>query len=415
MSMRELEKIPVCEEIKKLADKFPTDIFIVGGKVRNFLMGVDTEDIDLCSSLSLSALEEIVKNYGFELKFKNEQLQTAKIVINDKLYDYARFRTEIYEKGGFRLPKEVEFVKTPQEDYLRRDFSVNSIYYNLKTGKYLDFCGGIQDLKNKVIKTVSSPKKVLADDGLRILRMIRVACEMSFKIDRETFIAASQNISNLLNVSGVKLANEIKKICDSSKHLCAKKNAHIRGIKLLNKLKAWKYFGFNFDKLKPKMLNTQVKKYYGLLIDIINAEDPASISYFLAQVLDRLEIGKRKKEEIINIISGYFDALNKVSNKIYFSKYFDHFEEIYKILYQKSKLTAQKYHFFYKYIINHKLVVKVSDLKVSNKDLAKNFPSLPEKSYNIILNMVLTDVFEGKYPNENERILKEIEKKLNLS
>jgi len=412
--MRELEKIPVCSGIKKLADKFPVDIFIVGGKVRNFLMDIDTDDIDLCSALSLDELEKVANSLNFEIKFKNDQLQTAKIVINENIYDYARFRTESYEKGGLRLPKEVEFVNSPKEDYLRRDFSVNSIYYNLKTGEYLDFCGGISDLKNKTMKTVADPYKVLADDGLRILRMVRIACELDFKIDRDTFNAASQNIANLLNISGVKLANEINKICTSSSFGYAKKNAHIYGIKLLNRLKAWKYFGFSFDRLKPKMLKNQTEKQYALLIDIIDAEDPASISYFLAQILDKLEISKKKKAEIINVISGYFDALNKVSNKVYFSKYFDNFEKIYKILLQKSKLTAQKYNFFYKYIINHKLVVKVTDLKVNSKDLAKNFPTLPKKSYDIILNMVLTDVFEGKYPNDNERIIKEIEKKLRL-
>lgn len=412
--MKNLNAIPISEKLNKLAGIFPADLFIVGGKVRNHLMKIENDDIDLCSTASLLEIEKVFEGTEFELKFRNEELQTAKIIVGDSIFDYARFRTEVYEKGGKRFPKSVEFVGSPEKDYLRRDFSVNAIYYNIKNEDFLDYCDGIKDLRNRLIKCVRNPYEVLKDDGIRILRMIRIACELNFRIERNTLLAASENISNLLNISGVKLANEFKRICDSSFYGFGTKNAHMRGFKLLNKLNAWKYLGVSFDKLKLKMVKKQTKKYFGLLIDIIDSERPASISYFLNNILDKLELNKKKKEEIINIISGYYDALNRMSNKVYFAKYFDNFPKIYEILSQKSKVIAQKYNFFYKYIINHKLVVKVSDLKVSARDLSKYFPSLPKKSYNIILNMVLSDVFEGKYTNDNETILKEIDKKLKI-
>ena len=72
---------------------------------------------------------------------------------------------------------------------------------------------------------------------------------------------------------------------------------------------------------------------------------------------------------------------------------------------------AQKYNFFYKYIISHKLVISVNDLKIDKKDLKKNFPSLPAKMYDKVLLEALSDVFDGKCPNRQEDLLKSIGKK----
>ncbi len=405
-------KILIPECLEKLASIFPKDLYIVGGKVRNFLLNIDNEDYDLCSCLTIDELEEVIKNTTFELKFKNKNLSTAKIIADGMAFDYATFRQEAYEEGGQRIPKFINFVESPEKDFLRRDFTVNAIYYNLKKQTYHDFCNGLKDLKNKVIRTLKNPDEVLKDDGIRIFRMVRIACELNFKIDRETFLSASRNISNLMNVAGVKVLEEMMRICNSSYIGVCDKSAHIKGVKYLNSLKPWKFMGLSFDRVKINMIKKDVPKYLGLLIDIVDSEKPASVSYFLHNLLLKLELNKKKKEEIVNTLSGYYDALNRIPNKIYFSKYFDNFQTIHQLLLQKNKTLAGKYAFFYKYIVSHKIVVKISDLKITNKDLQKHFPSLPKKSYNVILNMILSDIFEEKYSNDNQTIISEIEKKL---
>ena len=410
--MSEIKKIILPDCIEKLADLFPVDLYVVGGKVRSHLMNLVNDDIDLCSSLTISQLEEVLKKSDYQIKFKNETLNTAKIICDEKAYDYATLRKEVYQEGGFRQPESVEFIDSIQEDFVRRDFTINAVYYNIKSGQFFDFCDGVKDIKKRVIRCVRNPYEVLNDDGLRILRMVRIASELDFKIDYQTYNAAAKNITNLSNVSGVKLCSELVRICNSSFVAVCNKKAYLRGIKILNKLKAWKYFNLNFEKVKINMIKKVQDRVIGLLIDIVNSQKPASISYFLNKVLDKLQINKKRKEEIINVLSGYYDALNRMPNKIYFAKYFDNFEKIYDILACKSKTLAQKYNFFYKYIISHKIVVRIADLKVSNRDLAKNFPSLPQKSYKVILNMILSDIFEGKYNNDKTVILSEIEKKL---
>lgn len=410
--MNEIERIQLPKCIEELAEKLPVDLYVVGGKVRNHLMNIENDDIDLCSSLTLEELEKNFENTEYELKFKNQALGTAKILYNGKSFDYATLRREKYEEGGFRQPKTVEFIDSIEEDCLRRDFSINAIYYNVKTGQFFDFCNGIRDISKKIIRCVKDPNEVLADDGIRILRMVRISAELNFKISKDTYASAVKNVGNLINISGVNIAKEMIKICDSSFIGVGDKNAYLKAIKNLNKLRVWKYFGVSFEKLKPNMVKKEITKYLGLLIDIIDAEKPASISYFLNRVLDQLQINKKKKEQIVNIISGYYDALNRIPNKLYFAKYFDNFERILEILNLKSKGLAQRYNFFYKYIISHKVVVRIADLKISYRDIANHYPSLPKKSYDVILNMVLSDIFEGKYNNDKATILKEIDKKM---
>ena len=133
---------------------------------------------------------------------------------------------------------------------------------------------------------------------------------------------------------------------------------------------------------------------------------------------DRItDVYSRIVQDIINLKPDYMSLLVGVNDvwRAFDSGYGTgtaRFEKIYDILACKSKTLAQKYNFFYKYIISHKIVVRIADLKVSNRDLAKNFPSLPQKSYKVILNMILSDIFEGKYNNDKTVILSEIEKKL---
>ena len=143
--MSSVEKIHVPKSVEKLAQAFPVALYIVGGKVRNHLMKIENDDIDLCSSLTLSQLDIILNKIGYEQKFKNESLGTSKIICGKEVFDYATLREESYPEGGVRQPKKVEFVESIEDDYQRRDFSINALYYKIKTGEYFDFCGGLNE------------------------------------------------------------------------------------------------------------------------------------------------------------------------------------------------------------------------------------------------------------------------------
>ena len=101
-----------------------------------------------------------------------------------------------------------------------------------------------------------------------------------------------------------------------------------------------------------------------------------------------------------------------MKNKNYFFKYYQDWANIYPLLGAKSKRTQSKYNFFYKYIIEHGLVISVTDLAINAGDIKENFPNIDKRSYERILNNLLSKVFDGKVANTKEELLKEIEKNL---
>lgn len=390
------------QNVRELARLVGTDFYIVGGFLRNKLLGRKCDDEDLCSPLTLDELEKKLEGSDFSLKMKNKNFGTCKIVCGNKSYDYATFRKETYKKG--HCPDEVEFVKTIEEDVKRRDFTINSIYYNLKTQEIIDPLDGIQDLQRKLVRATSP--EILQNDGLRILRMIRLACEYIFSIEKRTCKIALANINLVKDLTKSKVIEEIKKLLRQTS-----KKATLKSLKLYNKLGVWEKLGLPARKIKLKMVTKCNDRVFGLAIDIVDTIKPASVSYFLEHLFADTGMTKKQVAQMVNILSGYYDALNHMQNKNFFFKYFENFPSIYQILQKKSKYLAQKYNFFYKYIISHKLVISVSDLKITKRDLKKAFPSLPAKMYDKVLLEALSEVFEGKCPNTQEELLKYIGRK----
>ena len=154
-------------------------------------------------------------------------------------------------------------------------------------------------------------------------------------------------------------------------------------------------------------------KSQGFLIDVIDTVHPISISYYLNLILsESFGLNKKMVDQYINILSGYYEALNKLQNKPYFFKYFNAFPNIYLLLVHKSKSLANKYQFFYKYIIAHKLIVSVKDLNITGDDLKKYYPTVKPERYKPILESLLSDIFDGNIDNEKEELIKAVEAKL---
>lgn len=414
--MNSIKKIKLPAELSKLARAFPVDLFVVGGYVRNQIIGIDSGDIDLCSSLPFEKLTKIATDCGFEIKHKNKTLGTAKLVFGDKIYDYATFRVEKYGDDKSHKPCEVEFIDDLKLDASRRDFTINAIYYNINKQSLTDFYNGFYDLRKGIVRAIGNAEEVMFNDGERILRMIRIAGELNFKIDKSTYNAGLRNVGNLYGINAERIANEISKIlyCDKKYVEKGKKSSFDKCLKLLNKMGIWKCLSTDMEKVNYSMVKKCADRTLGLMIDMIDTVNPASVSYFLFKLISKTALSKKKTEQIINIISGYYEALNRKSNKQYFFKYFDNFENIYNLLEKKSKIIAQKYQFFYKYIISYHLVINVRDLDISAKEIKKEFPTLPVKKYNEVLEDVLSDIFDNLYPNKKEVILEEIAKKMTI-
>ncbi len=417
LELREgIMNIEVSSTLKKLTDLFPCDLFIVGGHVRNCLLGIEQDiqnDVDIVSELTLDEVAKILNKTSFDFKVKSRNLGTAIITYNEERFEYSTFRRELYNESGQHTPERVEFITDVTEDAKRRDFTINCIYYNLKTDELHDVYHGIDDLKKKVLRTVETPEFVLSKDGARILRLFRFQCELGFKIEKETLQAAIKYADNVRDISSERRVTEIIKILHSfKKYTTSKPNAFMRAFRIFNKYQLWSTFGMDVPKIKFNMVKKVEHKSQGFLIDLIDTVNPVSVSYYLEGTLTEIGIPKKQMQQLINVLSGYYSALNKESNKSYFFKYFDNFPIIYLLISKKSKILAMKYEFFYKYIISHKLVISVKDLKINGDDIKKYYPHVSPKRYRAILESLLSDVFDCKILNDKKDLIEAVNLKL---
>ena len=177
-----------------LQEKLSSPLYLVGGAVRNELLGLPVSDYDICGDLSPERLSEELVGL-FTLRDVNPRIGTVKIVGEGVCFEYTRFRRDSYPiDSGEHIPSGVEFVSSPEEDAFRRDFTVNAIYKR-SDGMIIDPTGGLADLEKRVLRTTREPEAVFSEDGLRLLRLVRLAAELGFDI--EQFSKNSYTISGI--------------------------------------------------------------------------------------------------------------------------------------------------------------------------------------------------------------------------
>lgn len=195
--------------------------YVVGGYVRDYLRKIKTNDIDICTNARVKDLMEIFKDYKVTpLEYGNILLETK-----DYLYEITTFRKDI-DYINNRKPI-IEYVDTLEEDITRRDFTVNSICMD-KDGKIIDLLNGKKDLNKKIIRTIGDPYFKIKQDSLRILRAIRFASCLNFKIEDNLKNAIKENKDLLKDLSYERKKEELTKIFTSDNKAY--------GIKLLKEL-----------------------------------------------------------------------------------------------------------------------------------------------------------------------------------
>lgn len=199
----------VLEVLKDLSNIFENagyEIFAVGGTVRDYLLKKDVTDFDFVTDATpqeikgfLSNCDATFEKYGII----NYQLEDVKLQI-------ATFRIE-KNYSDFRHPAEIVFVRSMEEDYLRRDFTINALYLD-KDGKVYDFCHGLDDLNQKKIRMIGNADERIKEDPLRILRGIRFAHSLKFEIDDDLSKAMKVNFNLLKKINSQKILEEIRKM-----------------------------------------------------------------------------------------------------------------------------------------------------------------------------------------------------------
>ncbi|OQX98010.1 MAG: tRNA nucleotidyltransferase [Bacteroidetes bacterium 4572_128] len=219
----------IFEIIRELEDK-PS--FVIGGFVRDLIIGRNSKDIDIVvlgSGIELA--KKVAKNIGKNTKisiFKN--FGTAMLRYGNYEIEFVGARKESYKRNS-RKPM-VE-NGTLEEDQKRRDFTINAMAISLNKnnfGKLIDPFNGINDLKEKILKTPLEPEKTFSDDPLRMMRGIRFASQLNYKIEKNTYNAISEQKNRIKIVSKERITEELNKILMSKKPSIAFKILYNTGL-----------------------------------------------------------------------------------------------------------------------------------------------------------------------------------------
>jgi len=181
------------------------EAFVVGGCVRDSLMGIEPKDYDIATSATPLQIKPLFEK-TFDTGIKHG---TITVVVDGVNFEVTTYRIDGEYKDG-RRPVKVSFANKLIDDLIRRDFTINAIAYHGRTG-YIDPYDGLDDIDDMCIRGVGDPAKRYQEDALRMLRCIRFASQLGFYIERETYQALIDNASLISQISIERVRDEIIK------------------------------------------------------------------------------------------------------------------------------------------------------------------------------------------------------------
>ncbi len=206
--------IPVPADLQEFSLLFPTPLYIVGGYVRDALRGKISSDIDICCSLSPDEVALLTDGKKYKLSLIKRDTGTVSIRSGKTEWQYTAFRSDVYLSGHTPVcikPADIT------GDARRRDFKANAIYYDIKNQTIVDPLGGVKDVENKVLSTTRTPEEVFSEDGLRLMRLARLASETGFTPEKATLEGAARNAGKIDEIAPERIRVELERILRSPK------------------------------------------------------------------------------------------------------------------------------------------------------------------------------------------------------
>lgn len=254
--------------------------YIVGGYPRDYLLGIKTKDIDICTNASPKQIMEIFDTEGGS----DVNYGSVKVIYKNYKFDVTTFRKDIkYEDN--RKPVKIKYINDLKKDLLRRDFTINTICID-KDGNFIDLLGAKEDMDKRIIRTVGNPRYRLKEDSLRILRAVRFASILDFDIDDKTRNYIVKYGYLLKKLSGSRKKEELSKIFSS----------------------------VNKEKVRELLIDLELDKYLGIknLDKIILCDDIIGI-WSQLELEDDYPMTRSEKELIRNIREMLKLDINKFS------------------------------------------------------------------------------------------------------
>lgn len=437
-------KLTLPKEVKDILSKLKKtkfQVYIVGGCVRDMLLGRETSDWDFTTD---ATPEQILKL--FPDGFYDNKFGTVGVPVGTIIYEITTFRSE-YGYSDHRHPDKISFGKTLDEDLARRDFTINALASDGE--KIIDLFDGEKDLKNKIIKAVGDPEKRFNEDALRMMRAIRIATELQYLIEEKTFSAIKTNASLLSKISNERIRDELMKIMASP--YPADGVILLRNTGLLNIIlpELEKCFGIEqkspqrhhiYDvgthlvmSLKNCSYKDPVVRLATLLHDIgkpATAGKTADgvITFYNHEIIgasivrniaDRLHFSKKDRDFIVKLVRYHQFTVDERQTDTALRRFIRNVgrENLDKILALRTgdrlgggaRETSWRLELFKKRLIEvQKQPFTVADLKVSGHDVMKIYNIGSGPLVGAVLNMLFEDVVKGVIKNEKKILLKRI-------
>lgn len=377
------------------------EAYIVGGCVRDQLLGKKVSDFDITTNAKPDDIKSLFKR-TIDTGIKHG---TVIIVMKDKdtgkfyNYEVTTFRVEgVYRDG--RHPETVEFVTDLYEDLSRRDFTINALAYNERVG-LVDRFEGLKDLNEKKIRAVGNPIDRYNEDALRILRSIRFAAKLSFDIEQKTLDAIKECKENLSNISKERIQIELTKTLVSE---------NPEYIKYIFDYGLDKYITKSFSYIRyNKLIKSDdiVLVYCSLLYDNIDiCYDVLKGLKFDNDTIKNAQYILKHKDNFIKAISNENDVDTKkyLFKKIIFDIGYDNICKLLTLVSFKENIDLNEDLSLINYIKNKNETVFISELDIDGNDIMELGKT--GKEVGEILYRLLDEVHKNPFLNNKSDLMK---------
>jgi tRNA nucleotidyltransferase (CCA-adding enzyme) len=354
LQSEKLSKIPLYKagfQITKIFAENNFQAFWVGGIVRNLLLNRDSDNIDIATDATPDQIEKILNKAKIINKPVGKKFGSILAIVKGFKIEITTFRSEGRYSDN-RHPDQVQFIGDFLDDAKRRDFTINALYFDPIKKQLYDPTNGQRDQQAKLLRFVGDPKKRIDEDALRMLRGVRLATQIGFKLEKNSFAAIKTRAKYIQGISGERVKAELDKILSSPNR--------VAGIELLDKIGLLRFIVPEFEALKKfshksKLYHLEGSQFDHTLFALSKAQSlDTDLAYaILFHDIGKPQVAKPRLKDEGWVISTH--GHEKASADIF---------KVFSRKYRFSSASAKKIHWA---VENHMMIPKFYEMRDEKK------------------------------------------------
>jgi len=449
---------PLPNEVKNIFSVFKNngfDIYLVGGAVRDFLLGKKPENFDFTTNATPEKIQSLFPNSFYHNVYGTVSIpvETQSFAsLQKNIIEITPFRKE-ENYTDFRHPEKIAWAKTVEEDLGRRDFTINAIAYD--GDKIIDPFGGEKDIKNQLIRCVGDPDKRFFEDALRLLRAIRFASQLGFLIEEKTRKAIEKNSQLITKISWERIRDEFLKILKSDHP--AEGVLFLRNTGLLKYILPELDICFSIPQKSPKRHHIydvgthlvmslkncsskdEITRFATLIHDIGKAktfkkdEKTGLITFYNHEVVgkklaekiaERFKLSNEQKTKLVRLVAYHQFTVSETQTDKAIRRFIrqvgkEYLEDMIALRFADrvgsgAKKDSWRFKLFRQKLIEvQKEPFKITDLKINGNQVMKILKIKPGPKVGQVLKTLFDQVVEKKLENKEEVLLEAVKKMAN--